>query len=197
MTRTGALSQLRRIAGRARRAIRNWWDGMLHPSRHRATIARLRADGRPRSILVVCHGNICRSPYLAAVLAHALPDLEVSSAGFIGAGREVPPHSLTVASRRGLDLSNHRSQLLSRHHATQADLFVVMDPGQAAALGAGFGVPRGRVVVAGDLERRFGTSRAIEDPWHKDLDVFESSFGRLDRCAEVLVTAITAGSGRP
>jgi protein-tyrosine phosphatase len=139
----------------------------------------------------VCYGNICRSPYLAAVLSHALPDVEVSSAGFVGAGRTVPQHSHTIAARRRLDLSAHRSRILSRDLAATADLVIVMDNRQARSVALGYGVSRGRIVIAGDLDPRAGTTRAIVDPWHKDLGVFEASFARLDRCAEGLVTIIT------
>jgi protein-tyrosine phosphatase len=142
----------------------------------------------------VCYGNICRSPYLAAVLDHALPDVAVSSAGFVGAGRPVPPHSHTVAARRGLELRDHRSRTLSRELATGADLVVVMDARQAASLVSGYGVSRGRIVIAGDLDTAAGTTRAIMDPWRKDLVEFEASFARLDRCAESLVTSITGRS---
>jgi protein-tyrosine phosphatase len=147
-----------------------------------------------RSILVVCHGNICRSPYLAAVLRRALPGVQVASAGFVGAGRPVPAHSLTVASRRGLDLTSHRSQLVTHAAIAQADLVIVMDGRQAAFLQAGYGVSQRRVVVAGDLEFRPGTARAIEDPWHKELDAFEASFARLERCADSLVMLVTRRS---
>lgn len=181
----------RRTAGRAWRAVRDAWDRVLHPRRHAAARALLEANGKPKSILVVCYGNICRSPYLAAVLSAALPDVAVSSAGFVGAGRTVPEHSHTIAARRRLDLRAHRSRILSRDIAASADLVIVMDPRQARAVADGYGVPRGRIVVAADLDPQAGTTRAIVDPWHKEFGVFEASFARLDRCAEGLVTIVT------
>src|SRR5712692_6549405 len=55
---------------------------LLHALRRRAAREALR-ERAPQSILVVCHGNICRSPFAAAVLRQALgPDgVRIDSAG--------------------------------------------------------------------------------------------------------------------
>jgi protein-tyrosine-phosphatase len=55
-----------------------------------------------------------------------------------------------------------------------------------------FRVNRERIVIAGDLEPAFGTRRAIRDPWNESIDVFRSSFDRLDRCAASLVKILRA-----
>ena len=103
---------------------------------------------RPRRVLVVCYGNICRSPYLEAVLKRAMPDVRVESAGLVGPGRPVPPFALTVSAQRGLDLSTFRSRPLVPAIARDADLIVVMDAHQARYVERYFGVPRRRIVVA-------------------------------------------------
>jgi protein-tyrosine phosphatase len=174
------------MAGGIFRRFRDRKDARLHAGRYEALKKRLHGMRRPRSILVICHGNICRSPYLEALLKRSLPDVQVSSAGFVGAGRGVPEHSTTVAGKAGLDLSTHRSRLLTRDILASADLLIVMDGRQLQALTRGFGVPAERVVVAGDLDPLPGATRAIKDPWGKDLPAFESSFVRLERCAESL-----------
>lgn len=151
---------------------------------------------RPRSILVVCHGNICRSPYLHAVLQRALPDIAVSSAGFIGRDRRVPVLSLEVSSRRGIDLSSFRSQPLTPENVCRADLIIVMEPNQARYLRRVFRVRPERLVIAGDLDPATGPTRAIRDPWMQSVHVFESSFDRLDRCAVTLAAVLNRGAAR-
>jgi protein-tyrosine phosphatase len=136
---------------------------------------------------VVCHGNICRSPYLEAVLKRALPDLTVTSAGFVGPGRPVPPFSLAVSARRGLDLSEFRSRPLVPTTVRDADLVIVMDARQAHYISAHLGVAPRRIMVAGDLDPIPGTTRAIEDPWRQPIDAYVAAFDRLDRCAATLV----------
>ena len=145
---------------------------------------------RPRSLLVVCYGNICRSPYLEAVLQRALPDVRVQSAGFFGPGRPVPPFALELGAKRGLDLSTFRSRPLLPTVVRGADLIVVMDAYQARHLERYFGVPRKRIVVAGDLDPMPASTRAITDPWEQPKEVFVSSFNRLDRCAATLVSLL-------
>lgn len=184
---------------RVYRALRGFPDRLLHRQRYRAASQRLSAMSRPRSILVVCHGNICRSPYLEAVLQRALPDVRVTSAGIVAPGRPVPPFSLSVSAQRGLDLSGFRSRPLAPETVRDVDLVIVMDGQQASYVTAYFGVPPSRVVVAGDLDSRPSRSRAIEDPWQQPIDVFVSSFDRLDRCAATVVKRLrrAVDSGTP
>jgi protein-tyrosine phosphatase len=175
---------------RAYDATRNLPDRVLHRRRHLAVQRRLSRGQRPRKILVVCHGNVCRSPYLQAVLQRALPELAVKSAGFFGGGRPVPDLSVILSAERGLDLSRYRSRPLTRSTVGNADLAIVMDSFQARQLARSFPIDRARIVVAGDLDPLFGASRSITDPWNQSSDVFASSFDRLDRCAATLVSIL-------
>jgi protein-tyrosine phosphatase len=184
---SGQSSGVRRVLRTAYHATRNLPDRLLHRRRHREVQRRLMRAQRPRKILVVCHGNVCRSPYLQAVLQRALPDLAVQSAGFIGSDRPVPPVSVAVCAKRGFDLSGYRSRPLTKSAVADADLVIVMDSDQARWIERLFPRNRAPVVVAGDLDPQFDARRAIQDPWNLSSDVFESSFNRLDRCAAVLV----------
>jgi protein-tyrosine phosphatase len=184
--------KIRRRVGAMVRGVAHFVDARRHPERHRAASDQIRTTPRPKSIVVICHGNICRSPYLEAVLRASLPEVSVSSAGFVGAGRGVPPASTEVATRRGLDLSTHRSRLITSDILEQADLLIVMDEDQARALRVGFGVPPDVIVVAGDLDPESGHGRTIQDPWGQPVAAFESSFRRLDRIATHFVSLINA-----
>ena len=177
----------RQVLKRAYDATRNLPDRALHRRRHLAVQRRLSRAQRPREILVVCHGNVCRSPYLQAVLQRALPELAVMSAGFFGSDRPVPQISVTLSAKRGFDLSRSRSRPLTQSTVSNADLVIVMDSHQAHQIARTFLINRARIVIAGDLDPRFDASRAITDPWNRSSDVFASSFDRLDRCAATLV----------
>jgi protein-tyrosine phosphatase len=145
-------------------------------------------------VLVVCYGNICRSPYLEAVLKQAMPDVRVESGGFVGPGRPVPPFALSVSAQRGLDMSSFRSRPLVPTIVRDCDLIVVMDGWQARHIQQYFGVSRSRIVVAGDLDPIPAATRAITDPWEQPIDVFVTSFNRLDRCATTLVSSLRRGT---
>lgn len=174
----------------AYRSIRHMPDRVLHRRRHREAREQLLRLGPVSSVLVVCHGNICRSPYLEAVLRRALPHVSVISAGLIGPGRPVPRNSLILSAERGLDLSTFCSRPVSRVNAREVDLVVVMDSEQAGHLARVFGVSPRRIIVAGDLDPRDSATRAIRDPWQQSLDVFRTSFDRLDRCAATIARLI-------
>ena len=186
----------RRVLRRAYETTRNLPDRLLHKRRHRAVLRRISRGERPRRILVVCHGNICRSPYLQAVLQRALTGTAVSSAGFFGSDRAVPQIALSLSAKRGLDLSGHRSRPLTTPTVRSADLVIVMDSGQAHHLARMFPIDRARIVIAGDLDPRSCASRGITDPWNRSGDVFESSFDRLDRCAQTLASIIQPSDER-
>jgi protein-tyrosine phosphatase len=149
---------------------------------------------RPGRLLVVCHGNVCRSPYLEAVLQRAMPDVRVESAGFVGPGRPVPSFALSVSAQRGLNLSKFRSRPLTAAAARDADLIVAMDAYQARSVERSFGVPRNRIIVAGDLDPLPAPTRAIADPWEQPVDAFVSSYDRLDRCAATLIDSLSVRS---
>ncbi|MFW6193280.1 MAG: hypothetical protein ACOC83_07315, partial [Gemmatimonadota bacterium] len=108
----------RRLAERVRGGARwvRWLpDRVLHPLRRRRARREVRTSAFAGPVLFVCQGNICRSPYAAGAFLRALPDgwrtrVAVSSAGFVGPGRGSPTTALRVASRRGVDLTAHRSR---------------------------------------------------------------------------------------
>jgi protein-tyrosine phosphatase len=171
-------------------------DRALHPLRARK--ARELLAGYPaRRILVLCHGNICRSPFLQASLAKHLgalgrADIQVSSAGFIGQDRSSPELALSVAREMGFDLRSHRSALLTATDLQRADLVVVMSAGQATDTHWRGAPARTPVVILGDLDTENIGQRTIVDPWNCDESVFRESYRRIDRCAKQLAILVTS-----
>jgi protein-tyrosine-phosphatase len=170
----------------ALRALRSLPERLLH-ARRRAEATRSVGARRPiRSILVVCYGNICRSPFAAALLARGVStngrDRTVTSAGFVGPGRQPPRHALTVSLARKVDLSSHRSRILTHSAVSAAELIVVMSADQATSIHRRFWPVGGTILVLGDLDPKPITARTIRDPWGQDLSVFEESYARIERC---------------
>jgi len=162
---------------------------------------RLRRHGAPESIVFVCHGNICRSPYAAAAFARRLPQafssvVCVESAGFILPGRPAPLTAVKVARRRGLDLSAHRSILVGPVGRIGSSLVVVMEAGQGRAIHTLFARDARDIVVLGDLDPEPIATRAIEDPVEQPEAVFERSYARIDRCVEQLARSLFGEAGR-
>ena len=166
-------------------------DRILHPSRHRSALLRL-ADAESTSVLIVCHGNVCRSPYMAEALRRALdgrhgPAVRVRSAGFVGPDRSPPDDAIAAAAERGLDLRSHRSRLITPEDLVPSAVVVVMDVAQRDRLWRESWSRDARILVAGDLDPLTADSRAITDPWNQSRDVFQRVYARLDRCVTTLV----------
>jgi len=108
------------------------------------------------------------------------------SGGFVGPGRPAPEESQNLARARELDLSGHRSQLLTPGLVRSAELVVVMSGEQAREVSRRFGYPSQRVLVLGDLDPRPIRTREITDPWHQPVEILESSTTRITRCTQPL-----------
>lgn len=94
------------------------------------------------SILVVCTGNICRSPMAEGFLRDALVRRfgerapAVSSAGTMGwAGSPASPESVIAAGERGSDIEAHRARELGRSLIDDADLILCMAGEHREAVG--------------------------------------------------------------
>src|SRR2546425_7016893 len=113
-----------------------------------------------KQILLVCTGNICRSPLAAALVTRALGEggvegIDVSSAG-TGAwdGAPASEGAYLVGLERGLDLSGHRARLLTRELVEAADLILTMARHHRARVDELGG--EGRVFVLGEYAGRDG-----------------------------------------
>jgi protein-tyrosine phosphatase len=82
-------------------------------------------------VLVLCTGNICRSPMAEVLLADELGrrgvEAAVHSAGLLEDGRPASEHSVTLMAERGLDLSAHASRVMTPTMLEGADLILGME----------------------------------------------------------------------
>ena len=174
-------------------SVRHAPDRALHDTRRRDIWAALVRAGRPRRVLFLCHGNVCRSPFAAALFARETArsgqaTIETKSAGFVGPDRQSPENALVVAEQRyGLDMSAHRSVLVTAGDVAESDIVVVMSAAQARRVRRDFPGLSAIVVVLGDLDPDAIAKRTILDPWDGDRAKFEASYDRVERCVGELV----------
>jgi protein-tyrosine-phosphatase len=172
-------------------------DRWLRASRRRRAVEALHEPMRPGSVLFICYGNICRSPFAAALFRrefgdgmHGTRTRTIRSAGFTGAGRSSPPEALASAAKFGIDLSSHRSAMITADVYRAASLVVTMSPDQARDLQARFGILNETMLVLADLDPKSGGSRTIRDPWRCPPEVYDESYERIDRCIRELVDVL-------
>ncbi|HXY69199.1 MAG TPA: hypothetical protein VEH62_07090 [Gemmatimonadales bacterium] len=170
---------------------------LLHRGRRWMTLRRLARRPQPPSLLFLCHGNLCRSPFAAGAARRLLPAyVDVASAGFLAAGRRSPSDAVAAAAELGVDLAGHRSQLITGAHLVNTDLVVVMDREQRRRVLAMRPGLAGRVLLLGDLDPEPGPWRDVPDPVNQPLDAFRSAYARIDRCVRSLVSPWREGAGR-
>ena len=148
-------------------------------------------------VLIVCDGNICRSPmaaaYLRARTAHAeLTHVVIDSAGLLGIeGAPAAPHAIAVGRAEGFDLSRHRSRGVTSADLRAADLVVGMTLSHLDQLGRRFpdAGPQRRVLLrafeAGPTPA--GGAPELDDPVSGPYAEFERAFSVIRTCMDHLV----------
>lgn len=129
------------------------------------------------SLLILCQGNICRSPMAEALFANALPGSKVSSAG-LGAlvGYPADPLAIQLMSSRDLNINNHIARQVSFHMVRESDIVLTMSLRQKEHTLSLFSFARGRVFSIGERE-----DFEVIDPYRQGLPVFELSLSQIDR----------------
>jgi len=179
----GRLSLERVLAALARRAepllsLVLSLPPLRRPLQRRALCA-WRATDEP---LIVCTGNINRSPF-AAALARRRPGSRARSAGFYPeAGRPSPPATQAAARARGVDLSTHRSTVLDQATIAHASAIFAFDLQHLARLLARRPSAWRRLHLLGLLAD--GRSAVIEDPHGRSQAVLEAVLDRIVAAVE-------------
>ncbi|KZM44887.1 protein tyrosine phosphatase [Marinomonas sp. SBI22] len=124
-------------------------------------------------ILVVCVGNICRSPTGEYILKSLLPDKIIESAG-IGAlvGKPADKTALEVAKENGLNMEGHIAQQLTSDLCKEFDLILVMEQGHINAVTSIAPEARGKTM----LLTQWLDKQDVPDPYRQSKEAFEYAY---------------------
>lgn len=152
-------------------------------------------------VLMVCLGNICRSPTAEAVLrglaARRVPSLEliVDSAG-TGAyhlGEPPDPRTQAAAACRGYDLSGLRARQVRASDFDEFDLLLAMDKANWSDLQV-LAPPQRRDRIRLFLDYAPGSvHREVPDPYYGGPDGFEQVLDLAEQAAQGVLDALTTG----
>ena len=143
------------------------------------------------SVLVVCTGNICRSPTGEGVLRHlaaqrGLGDsVRVASAGThdYHVGQCPDPRTVKHAKRRGYDLSAQRAQQLSPEHFHEFDYILAMDRGHLRIIrGMAPKDAKARVGMFLEASARW-KGEDVPDPYYAGVEAFEQVLDMVEEAA--------------
>ena len=142
-------------------------------------------------ILIVCTGNICRSPMAEGLLRHMLSlrglnAINVRSAGTHAMdGRPAEPHAVAAAREMGVDISAHVARSLDPEMVARAALILVMEQGHADLIARV--LPSARQAQTLRLLAAFGPGediREIEDPYGQPLDAYRDCARLMQICLD-------------
>lgn len=159
----------------------------MDPSPARPSVAR-------PSVLFVCTANICRSPMAASLFRARLMmgrvdwrNWRVDSAGtWASVGKAAAVEAQQVLARRGMDLSLHRSRMVTTDLLRRFQLILTMEKGQKEALLLEYPQFDGRIFMISEMA---GQEVNVTDP-------MGGTYLDFERTADVLDSWISNGMER-
>lgn len=143
-----------------------------------------------KSVLFVCHGNICRSPMAEFVFKDmvrkaGLEDVRIDSAAvsYEEEGNDIYPPAKRTLQVHGIPFSKHRAHRISDAEASEYDLVVIMDTSNQRLLSHIIS-PMNMSKVHKMMEYA-GLNSDVSDPWY--TGDFEKTYQDItDSCAGLL-----------
>lgn len=144
-------------------------------------------------ILMVCLGNICRSPLAEGIMKHKLKqfgiDAEVDSAGTAAyhVGERPDPRSVQVALKNGIDITYQRARKFMNADFDRFDKIFAMDSFNYNDLLDKAQTEDDKEKVMMILEKTNpGKYKSVPDPYYGGADGFDKVFTMLDNACEII-----------
>lgn len=150
----------------------------------------------PRSVLFICKGNICRSPFAEQLAVKLQCEGVISGMKFGSAGLHVskpissPDDAIQAALRYGVNLERHRSQSISLELVEAYDMVIAMEAWQYAVLRSSYRHHHEKLFLlplldsAEQTQHRGYAAFNIQDPYGCPPSAFDRCFERIGRCIE-------------
>lgn len=160
-------------------------------------------DGRPLRAVIVCLGNICRSPMAAAVFRARLADaglaeaVDVDSAGtgswHVGKGADT--RAAATLRRHDYD-DTHTARRLQRHDLADFDLVLVADHSNRSDVGDLARTPEeaAKIVLLRAFDPAAPHDAEVPDPYYGEGDGFERVLVMIEAAADGFVAAVSAAA---
>ena len=139
------------------------------------------------NILIVCLGNICRSPTAERIMQKNLPGHQISSAGIKAlAGKDADFQAIKTALKHGVIVAGHTARQLTAPMCEQADLILVMEPSQIDMVADIHPPARSKTM----LFAQWLPKKTIPDPYKQSSEMFEAVFEQLNAAADTWKTKL-------
>tara|TARA_Y100000310_G_scaffold151786_1_gene151388 strand:- start:18669 stop:19103 length:435 start_codon:yes stop_codon:yes gene_type:complete len=131
------------------------------------------------SVLVVCAGNICRSPTAEYVLKSKLQgkNVTVSSAGLTALeGKPADAQAQLIASAHNIDMNEHQGRQITSNLVANNSVILVMEHRHVNDLCARYPQARGKTFLLG----KWIGDKEIPDPYRQSQEAFEHVYALID-----------------
>jgi protein-tyrosine-phosphatase len=142
--------------------------------------------------LFVCMANVCRSPALAATLAHLAKaegiEVEVDSCGvgFVVNGQEANEHSVAAAAKAGIAVS-HSAKVFLSHYFDEFDYIFAVEPYMFEELKhRADSANRSKIYLASAFSEHY-KDQPIADPYRFEEDGFDRVQAQILDCCKGIV----------
>ncbi len=154
-------------------------------------------------VLVVCLGNICRSPLAEGLLKSKVEALglgwEIDSAGTGGYHEGSQPHekSIEVAGRNGVDITNQRARKISREDFSKFDLILAMDTANRDDMYEMTSTmeQRNKIRLIMDLVYP-NRDVSVPDPYYGGIEGYEKVWEMLDQACDKVIEVYASKAGK-
>jgi len=141
---------------------------------------------REYSVLFVCTANVCRSPLAAELFRHLIQRMNgtceiwsIESAGIWATpGQPAANEVQAVLWELGIDISDHRSRLVSKNILKRFSLVLTMEPGQKEALMIEYPELKQRIYMLSEMA---GVEITIRDPIGGTMNDFKQAADEIER----------------
>ena len=128
--------------------------------------------------MIVCLGNICRSPTAERILQQQLPLKTISSAGIQAlVGHDIDKNAASTLEANGYGYKKHLAKKLDRQSINQADLVLVMEKEHQHLIIKQYPEASGKIFLLGKWQGDID----IHDPYHKSNEVFNYVFKKIEK----------------
>jgi protein-tyrosine phosphatase len=148
-------------------------------------------------VLMVCLGNICRSPLAEGIMREKFrqKNMEgsVDSAGMINyhEGEQPDSRSIAIARKFGIDITSQRARSFNQTDIENFDLIFAMDTNNMESLHEHTRNKEEENKIQLILEYAgVGERRSVPDPYYGNLKDFENVFLMLDNACEIIANKI-------
>ncbi|AOZ99934.1 low molecular weight protein-tyrosine-phosphatase [Flavobacterium commune] len=151
-------------------------------------------------ILMVCLGNICRSPLAEGILASKLPKdkffVDSAGTGAWHSGNQPDARSIAVAKKHQLDISTQRARLFKVEDFETFDYIYVMDKSNfrdVIRLAKNDEQKEKVEIILNELYPNENVD--VPDPYYGISNGFEMVFQMLDEACEIIASKLKANHG--